>query len=75
MRNTELSNDILPDKPLDIHISNISQRFSFNPFGEIVYADQQILLLPITLEKGPTISKPHWPKGQGLERGLRTPSG
>ena len=43
MRNTELSNDILPDKPLDIHTSDVSQRFSFNPFSEIVYADQQIL--------------------------------
>ena len=43
MRNTESSNDILPDKPLDIHISDISQWFSFDPFREIVYANQQIL--------------------------------
>ena len=39
MGNPELSNDILPDKPLDIHISDISQRFSFDLFGEIVCAD------------------------------------
>ena len=32
-------------------------------------------LFPIALGKGPTISSPHWTKGQGLERGLRTPLG
>ena len=32
-------------------------------------------LFPSALGKGPTISKPHWSKGQGLERGLRTPPG
>ena len=37
--NTESSNDVLPDKPLDIYISDISQRFSFDPFDEIVCAD------------------------------------
>ena len=39
IRNTESSNDILLDKPLDIHNSDISQRFSYDPFGEIVRAD------------------------------------
>ena len=39
MGNPESSNDILPEKPLDIHISDISQRFSFDPFGEIVCVD------------------------------------
>ena len=39
MGDPESSNDILPDKSLDIHISDSSQRFSFNPFGEIVCAD------------------------------------
>ena len=43
MRNTESSNDILPDKPLNIHISDISQRFSFDLFGEIVCVNKQIL--------------------------------
>ena len=32
-------------------------------------------LLPTALGKGPTISKPHGAKSQGLDRGLRTPPG
>ena len=31
------------------------------------------LLFPATLGKSPTISKPYWLKGQGLDRRLRTP--
>ena len=30
-------------------------------------------LFPAILGKGHTMSKPHWAKGQGLDRGLRTP--
>ena len=33
------------------------------------------LLFTAALGKGPTISKPHWAKGQGLDRGLRIPLG
>ena len=40
MRDLESSNDILPDKPFDIHISDISQRFGFDPLGEIICVDQ-----------------------------------
>ena len=40
MRNPESSNNTLPDKPFDIYILDISQRFSFDPLGEIIYADQ-----------------------------------
>ena len=32
-------------------------------------------LFPKVLGKGPTMSSPHWAKGQGLERGLRVPPG
>ena len=34
------SNDVLPDKFLGIHIPDIGQGLSFDPFGEIVCADQ-----------------------------------
>ena len=45
MGNPESSNDILPDKHFDIHISDISQKFSFGPFGKIICADQQVLFI------------------------------
>ena len=40
MRDPKLSNDVLLDKLLSIHIPDASQGFSFDPFGEIVYVDQ-----------------------------------
>ena len=39
MRNPELSNNTFPDKFFNIYIPNISQRFGFNPLGEIICAD------------------------------------
>ena len=39
-RNPESSNNTLPDKPFDIYIPDISQRFKFDPLGEIISADQ-----------------------------------
>ena len=45
MGNPESSNDILLDKSFDIYISDISQRFSFNPLSKIIRADQQILFV------------------------------
>ena len=43
--NPESSNDILLDKSVDIYISDISQRFSFDPLSKIIHADQQILFV------------------------------
>ena len=40
MRDPKSSNDVLPDILLSIHILDVSQRLGFDPFGEIVYADQ-----------------------------------
>ena len=40
MKDPKSSNDVLPDKLLSIYISNVSQGLSFDPFGEIVDADQ-----------------------------------
>ena len=45
MRYFEASDNGLPEKLLYVYILNIRQRLSFNPFGEIVYADQQIFLI------------------------------
>lgn len=43
MRNSETGNDILPYKSLHIYVSDIGQRLSFDPFREIVCADQKVL--------------------------------
>jgi len=40
MRDPKLSDDVLLDKLLSIYILDIGQRLGFNPFGEIVCADQ-----------------------------------
>ena len=45
MRNPESSNNTLPDKPFDIYIPDISQRFSFDPFAEIICPNEQILFI------------------------------
>ena len=40
MRDPKSSNDVLPDKFLSIYILDVGQGLDFDPFGEIVYADQ-----------------------------------
>ena len=45
MGNPEYSYDILPDESFDIYISDISQRFSFDPLSKIICADQQVLFV------------------------------
>ena len=45
MGNPESSYDILPDESSDIYISDISQRFSLDPLGKIICADQQVLFV------------------------------
>ena len=40
MRYSEAGDNVLSDKFLYVHISDIRQRLSFNPFGEIVCAVQ-----------------------------------
>jgi len=46
MRDSKPSYNILPNEFLSIHISDICQRFSFNPFGKIIRADQQVSFIP-----------------------------
>ena len=40
MRDSKSSNDVLPNKFLCIHILDVGQGLDFDPFGEIVCADQ-----------------------------------
>ena len=47
----EVSDNVFPEKLLCVHISDIHQRFSFDPFGEIICADQQILLISCCFRK------------------------
>ena len=39
VQDSEASDNVLLDKPLYVHISDIRQRLNFNPFGEIICAD------------------------------------
>ena len=40
VRNPESRNDVLPNEPFDIYISDISQRLSFDPLGKIICTDK-----------------------------------
>ena len=52
MRYLEASENVFLEKFLYIHILDICQRLRFNPFGEIVCADQQIFLVSCCFRKG-----------------------
>ena len=41
MRDPKPSDNVLPHKPLDIHVLDVCQRFSFNPFGKVINAYQK----------------------------------
>ena len=51
MRDSKPSDNIFPNKSLGIHIPNICQWFNFNPFGEVIPADQQICFIPYCLRE------------------------
>ena len=44
-RDSKPSDNIFPNEFLGIHITDICQWFSFDPFSEVIYADQQISLI------------------------------
>ena len=52
MRDPESGDNVLPNKFLSVYISDVHQRFNFNPFGEIVCANQQIFLVTNYFGKG-----------------------
>ena len=39
MRDPESGDNVLPNKFLSVYVPDVGQRFSFNPFGEIVCVD------------------------------------
>ena len=49
MRDPESCDNVFPNKFLGVHVPDICQGLSFNPFSEIVRADQQIRLVPCYL--------------------------
>ena len=53
MRDSEPGDNVSPDKLLGIHVSDICQRFGFDPFGEVISADKQISLVPYCFRKWP----------------------
>ena len=75
MRYPEPGDNIFLDKFLGFHISNVRQGFSFDPFGEIICANQQISLVTCCFGKRAINIQAHCTNGQGLDRGLRTPLG
>ena len=50
-RDSKPSDNIFPNKSLGIHIPDICQWFSFNPFNEVICADQQIPLISYCLRE------------------------
>ena len=46
MRDSKLSDNILPNKFHSICIFDICQRFDFNPLCKVIYIDQQISFIP-----------------------------
>ena len=51
-RDPKSSNNVSPDKPFSIYVSNVSQWLSFDLFGEVIHADQQISLISCYLGEG-----------------------
>ena len=42
MKDSESSNDVPPDEFLCIHVPDVGQGLSLDPFGEVVCADHQV---------------------------------
>ena len=53
MRDSEPGDNVSPDKLLGIHVSNICQWFGFDPFSEVISADEQISFVPRCFRKWP----------------------
>ena len=46
VRGPEPSDNIFPDKFLDIDVPNVCQRLIFDPFRKVIGADEKKLLVP-----------------------------
>ena len=53
MRDSELGNNVSPDEPFGIHISDICYGFGFNPFSEVISVNEQIYFVPYCFGKWP----------------------
>ena len=53
MRDSKPGDNASLDELLGIHVSDICQRFGFDPFSEIISADEQISLVPCCFRKWP----------------------
>ena len=65
MRDSEPGDNVSPDKLLGIHVSDICQWFSLDPFSKVISADEQISLVPCCFRKWPyNIQAPlsKWPR-------------
>ena len=51
MWDSKTCDDISPDKPLSIHVSNISKWLSFYPLGKIICPNKEPSLVPYSLGK------------------------
>ena len=51
-RDPESCNDVSPDEPFSIYVSDVGQWLGFDPFGEVIRADQQIPLISCCLREG-----------------------
>ena len=52
MRDLKSCNNVSLDEFLSIHISDVGQWLSFDPFGEVIFADQQRSLISYCLGEG-----------------------
>ena len=65
MRDFKHSDNAPPNELLGIHVSNICQRFDFDPFGEVINADKKISIVSYCFRKFPyNIQAPlsKWPR-------------
>jgi hypothetical protein len=74
-RNPKPCDDIFPQEAFGINISDIRLWFSLYPFGEVVCGDDQESFVSWGSRKGPTMSRSHWAKGQGLDKGFISRAG
>ena len=74
MRDSKLSDNILPNKLFVIHIPDIFQWFRFNPLGEVIRANQYISFIPCCLIEKPYNILPPLSERPGTGQGIEDPS-
>ena len=72
VQDPESRNDVSPNKPLHILISNVGKRLSFYIFGEVVSRDEKVPPISYSIGERTNDIQSHCAKGHGLGRGLST---